>query len=93
MIATKKRGQGCDFLDLHKFFGRLGCQHNFRDNAVPAYFVHFRLVVDLLIDQRRQHVSRTNHITGDTMFRAFKSRHLTEPYHAVFSRNIGGFER
>ena len=63
------------------------------DDRVAGDVVRLRLIVDLLLDQRRPDIAGADRVGGDAVLGAFQRDHLGEADHAVLGGDIGRLER
>src|SRR5438105_13152030 len=89
IVGAEKRGQRGHLLDGDEFLGRLRGEQHVADHVFMADAAGARGVGDLLLDERRQHITRADGVDGDAGFSDLERHRLREAGDAMFGRHIG----
>src|SRR5258708_22725285 len=92
-LAGEEYGQGPDLLDGCEALVWLVHQQDVADHLVARDTMRLRLIVDLLLDERRPHIAGANSIAGDAELRTLERDHLGETHDAMLRRYIGRRDR
>src|SRR6266850_4700340 len=92
-IAAEKHRKRGHFLDLDELLARLALEDDVPDDVLARDAVHLRLVIDLLLHQRSQHVPRADRVAGDALARGLERHGLGESDQTVLGGDIRRFER